>query len=372
MKNWLCVSAGIVVGEWFYFTISNGNGLFRCNIEKSQLDYLGRFPKEKENQSHLFYRISHYKNTLFFWAHQAQNHVLYDLEKNRFSDFACESIKINFVENVVNRDKNIYIYGRHEDPYIYRYDRERNDGRYIIKNMNAVKEEYSSFTILASGMAYDDKHAYFPCLTDTILSFNWKTEELVPIYLPLSDACLTHIISMQDSLFLLDITGCLMQYDKRTEEVKSLFNIKHSGVDYIEGKTEYHILLRYEDCLYMVSKKRDCEMICYNYKTDEVYFGDRSLMRNNAGFVELYGFMLYVFDNLKGSLVRINLKTYDTVEIDCTDLFNIADHQSSGHYYINEGFHICNSLSTYIYNIEENLKNSSKLRNCGMEIYEKI
>ena len=324
MKNWLCISAGIVVGEWLYFTISNGNGLFRCNMENGRIDYLGRFPKEKENQSHSFYRISRYENKLFFWAHQAANHAMYDLQNDRFIEFTCENLNVNLIENLVIRNQYIYLYGRHDIPYIYRYDTKQMDGRYIFRNMHTVEKEYSSLTILASGMDYDDERAYLPCLTDTILTFDWQTEKLSPIYLPLRDACYAHIISVEDSLFLLDLAGRIMRYDKRTGEIRILFDVKDSRENDMDRRVEYDVLIRYKEWLYMISNKKGCEIICYNYKTGETYSDEQSFMRSNIGYVELHGRMLYAFDNLKGTLVRIDLKTHDTVEIDCTDVFHIA------------------------------------------------
>lgn len=373
MNQWLCISSGIVVGKWFYFTILNGNGLFKCNIEKESIVYLGKFPNEEKNQNCMYDKISVYKNYLIFWPTQAKKIGVYDLENQKFVIDLCEHIKCNHIGNMIPYKGEYYFFGVYDTPYIYKYNVQFNSEKYIIHDMNSIIGNRRECLIFTHRLDYDNENIYIPVNNaDFMLSFHWESEKIEVVELPKIDANYYRLISIDETLYLLDATGRLVCYNKRSKEFRVLFDIKDYNWDWNGTGAAFGEMLRYKECLYLIPYGRNCELVCYNYKAKKIYFGGENLPRGNNEiyrYAEIYGKMLYIFDNNKGTLVQIDLDNYHFREVDCKDTFNIANFYNMNNGCISEDGQICNSLHAYISNMEQYGNQRIKSREIGTKIY---
>lgn len=318
MSGWLCISVGIAVDDWYYFAISNGNALFKCHFDSETLVFLGQFPGELSNPNQsLFNIITHYEHYLIFWRYNAYQSCLYDLESDRFVQPNVNTDKLAKIERVILHNNKFYIFGHWSNPYIYKYDLEKETGSFIIYNLNMLK---NGICVCPTGLDYDDEMVYIPEENEHLILFNWKSEQIQIVELQKMQMRYVELTLVDHQLYLLDEKGGLVCYNIETNMLQTAIELGTAN----EVK-RYVQLRRDGKKIFMFPYGKMGKLIRYDTETGLTEIGNPIFSSCDHGYTYVSAGVMYTYSEQSGVLGKIDLHSLQKKQILLKDSFHVSE-----------------------------------------------
>ncbi len=366
-RQWLCVSTGIVIRNWMYFAILNGNGLFKCDFSNQKLVYLGAFPNERtDHTGELYNSVTRYKHYLIFWKFNALRNGIYNLETDTFVTSPESESDFTKIEKGILHEECFYLIGYWEKPFIYKYDIVKKKGYYITYDLNNIGQ---GIGISTGGVDFDNERIYFPSENaECVVTYDWNTEQLKVTNIPKMEAHYVHLLLVDDKMYLLDSSGRLNCFDKKTSTIEHSISIRGGG-----ERDSYNYMMTQNEYILIFPVDRRGEFACYNTKNGQLNLGSKVFPKYGVRPICQAGNEVYVFSDYVGSIERINLYSFQKQSMYLEDKFGVAGfYISDTAQAIHESNLICNSLHTYINNVESN-KNIKEVSSCcGTQIFQEV
>ncbi len=287
-----------------WFSASNFNGLFACNLDDGMIRYIGMFPGESADQALMFSKVITFENKLFFCPSILKYVVMYDINKGIFKkyDIPEEEDVFGFIGAVSQTYKNFLFIWTPMIAKIYRFDMEKRefqivDNSFLFENDIKLFRSYSVVNDLL----------YIPSIRKGgILKIDIKSNKIEFYSFPDQKGIYT-ICFDGKSFWLTDIENQLIEWQPDQKVIKYQINKKYPMKDAILGvfyqNKIYYTLMNSNELLVVDLKTKNIEII-QMYNDGPIYDNNEGLLIGSL-FLILSGERIWTFSNAYNCLQYI-------------------------------------------------------------------
>lgn len=360
--------ATILVDNYIFFAINNGNGLFCFDLNDKSLTFLGQFPGEDRNQHDLYYTAVKYRHYLIFPPHYAKKFAVYDIEKRIFTEWDfLPQMKDREVGRAVLYKDRIYLFGTWVNPYLLKIDLLKKEILFHETWMKTVHPEGRGERchISTTGMNQNGKDLFLTITTGMgaeVVCFDMEEESIdqisIPVYPQNFEWVYATAYGNEDTVWaVIDKNGEILEIDRKTKHFVTYDTLlekkaKRNNFLRIFQEGQYLILIPY--MAYRVMKldtvtRKSMALFCEKEDEAEEYgefLAKYSWSEYKDGKLYLfrrYGLALEITDLIENCTEEIKFIDENNKSVLCMD--------QQGIFW--EGLTVNNGLMVYISEIEE-------------------